>query len=242
MERNRTEPSGEDPLGRALVATGIVGFSMLLVVSTADGATRSDGYDAVRHWISLLSHGERGWLGTANLGISGALLLASAVGFLRIARRSATGTGVARAVAVLGGALLAASAFSMDPTNSYPFGSSAPGFVSLSGRIHAVAGVAIIGSCAAMCLAGARAFERSGRRRRAGISRWFGWVVIGTSAACTSLTAVSPSGTWEAAAAGAFQRIALFASGAWLVWFTTWSLRAQRPVRSRDPVGQTCGR
>ena len=59
----------------ASVAAPIVFTTVYLV----EGATRS-GYDPLRHQVSLLSLGDRGWVQILNFLVTGALLLLFAIG------------------------------------------------------------------------------------------------------------------------------------------------------------------
>ena len=59
---------------RGLLAFGWVAAGQLVVVSLVDGAVRA-GYDPYRNWVSQLQLGPRGWLGTADLALTGAWLL-----------------------------------------------------------------------------------------------------------------------------------------------------------------------
>lgn len=217
---------------------------LLLVVSTLDGATRGDGYDAARHWVSLLAHGERAWLGTVVLFASGALVLAASVAFHRAERRIGLPGGAWRSMAVLGGSLLVAGVFPMDATTSYPMVRAAPPAVSLSARIHGVAGVSIIAALALLLRATGRWYASShsaSDRTQTGLARAatkLGSTAIWlSSGACVTLAAVRGSGSWEAAWAGAFQRFALVVGAIGLtlscIWLTRACDRAHETASSR---------
>jgi hypothetical protein len=67
------------PGRRWLLAAGVVAAAQVMVVVVVDGATRT-GYQSHRNWVSQLSVGPRGWLGSANLALCGAWLVAYAAG------------------------------------------------------------------------------------------------------------------------------------------------------------------
>lgn len=209
--------------------SGPVASVALVVVSTLDGATRADGYELARHWVSLLSHGDRGWVGTLNLATCGAVLLLASVAIHRRSRLLGTGPGVAAAVAVFATTLVVAAAFPMDPTPSYPPGAVVPELMSVPARIHAVAGVLAVGATAGMCLAGRAALHQLGRDRAARVSGWCATACAGMISACSVLAALSPSRSWEAAGAGAFQRGVVVVGAAWISWYW-WSVLRTRPA------------
>jgi Protein of unknown function (DUF998) len=211
-----------------LVACGVLGVSVLLTVSTMDAVTRMDGYDPALHWISLLARGERAWLGTANLLVAGLLVLVSSFGFSRALDEGEVGRRTARLIAAFGIALLVAGAFRIDASPSYPLGSVAT-VPSISARVHGLAGVLIVILLAALCWTGAGLFDRRGIRQ---LSRACGALVLTSLLTCCALRLISSSRTWEAARAGAFQRVALVLGCGWIAAVGLWSL-----VRSRSVAG-----
>ncbi|MFF5219227.1 DUF998 domain-containing protein [Micromonospora sp. NPDC000442] len=72
-------------LTRTARAAAILAPTALIGVDLADGATRP-GYQLTRHWISHLSLGDRGWLGTVKLVAVGLLVVAIAIGLRGQAR------------------------------------------------------------------------------------------------------------------------------------------------------------
>ena len=100
---------------------GVAAPIVFTTVYLVDGATRT-GYDPMRHQVSLLALGDRGWLMTVNFLVTGVLLLAFAVGLRAWLRdgRGALATPVAIAVAGVG--LLLAGIFPTQPLFGYPPG------------------------------------------------------------------------------------------------------------------------
>jgi len=96
----------------------------------AEGASRSD-YDPLRHPVSVLARGPRGWQQRANFAVAGTLLLAGAVGLGRRGRLVGT--------AAVG--LLGAGAFRTDPILGYPPGE--PAEKTPEGTAHDLFGVPV---------------------------------------------------------------------------------------------------
>ena len=214
----------------ASLYSGVAGLSLLMVVTTVDSLTRSDGYDLTRHWISLLQHGARGWLGTLVFVLSGLLVLASVPG-LRAVRSSTGGDSRSAAalpalVAALGSALVVIAVVPIDPSMEYPVRTDTYVATSL-GQVHSIAGAVVLGSLAASCWVIAAL-----ARTRPGTARWVPTLARGTAAVmaavfllCSSAVVASDAGSWEAARAGAFQRVSLLLGGVWLAW---WLLECTR--------------
>lgn len=66
----------------ARLLSGVAGTALFVVIFLADGATRP-GYDPIRHPVSALALGARGWLQTTNFLLSGLLIATSALGVPR---------------------------------------------------------------------------------------------------------------------------------------------------------------
>jgi Protein of unknown function (DUF998) len=196
------------------VAAGVVGAVVFSVVATVDGLTRGDGYHPARHWISLLSRGPRGWVGTTNLAVAGLCFLAAGWGLAHLLAGRGGSRRVGPAVGALGGALLLAAAFPIDPVRSYPRGSAE--VVTAAGAVHAVAGCLVIASLAAMAVAGRHLVRAAPWAARWTRASWACAAVVLASTATTGALTVAGA-DWEQARAGAFQRISLAAGLSWLV-------------------------
>jgi len=115
----------------SLLGAGVVGTVLFVVTFLVDGLTRP-GYDPLRHPVSALALGPRGWVQVENFVLCGALIAASAVGL-----GQATGSlWLAIAVAVFGLALVASGVFPMDPMRGYPPGTPDETPPELSWRHH----------------------------------------------------------------------------------------------------------
>lgn len=135
---------------RSLLGWGAVAGPFYVAVSLAQALTR-DGFDLTRHPWSLLENGPWGWIQSANFVLTGAMLVAFAIGV-----RRALGAGWAsRLLALYGVALAGAGVFTADPMAGFPAGSPG-GVVSWHGTLHfAVGGIGFLGMIAA-CLVLAR--------------------------------------------------------------------------------------
>lgn len=212
--------------------SGVAGLTLLMVVTTVDSLTRGDGYDLTRHWISLLQHGARGWLGTLVFALSGVLVLASVPGLRAVGstmgghggsstktdRRDAAALPVL--VAALGSALVVIAVVPIDPSMEYPVRTDTYVATTL-GQVHSIAGAVVLGALAASCWVIAAL-----ARTRPGTARWVPTLARGTAAVmaavfllCSSAVVASDAGSWEAARAGAFQRVSLLLGGVWLAWW-----------------------
>jgi hypothetical protein len=76
---------------RALLACGVAAGPLFVVVGLAQMLTR-DGFDPLRHPLSLLSLGDLGWIQIANFVLAGGLFVACAVGMRRVMRPGRGGT------------------------------------------------------------------------------------------------------------------------------------------------------
>jgi hypothetical protein len=76
---------------RSLLGAGMLAGPLYLIVGYAQALTRA-GFDFRRHPLSILSNGELGWIQVANFLVSGALVIAGAVGVRRALTGSRGGT------------------------------------------------------------------------------------------------------------------------------------------------------
>ncbi|PZG20835.1 DUF998 domain-containing protein [Micromonospora craterilacus] len=187
----------------SLVA-GIAGTVLFVVTFLLDGLTRP-GYDPVRHPVSALALGGRGWVQTANFLVSGLLVTAAAPGL-----HAATGSGwLAASVAVFGLALLASGVFPMDPMRGYPPGTPdvTPTTYSRRHQVHDWAGVVVFGSLPVAALAAALALDDR---------RWA--VLSGAAAAGLVVLFLWFGSAWErdSPRAGLVQRAYIIVGWAWL--------------------------
>ncbi|MFC7545345.1 DUF998 domain-containing protein [Plantactinospora sp. GCM10030261] len=211
---------------------------LLIGVDVVDAATRP-GYEPARHWISHLSLGDRGWLGTAKLAVVGLLILLVAMG-LRTASRATSdpvrrGSFLAhRWVAAAGSGLLLAAVFPMDPGLGFPPGAT-PG-QSWRGTLHDLAAGVLFVS---LTVAGWRLGRDLHRAHHGTGWRTAGRVVAATVIlaflACTALVSLDYAGTWPGAPSGLLERIAAYTGLAWVGVAASRALRTRREPSAGQP-------
>ena len=176
-----TTPADARTRTRRQLAALAVGFPLWAAVSVAQAATR-EGFDILRHPLSLLSTGDLGWLQITNFVVAGVLALVGARGLRTAMRDTPGGVWAPRLVAAAGIGLLAAGPLVMDPGANFPVG--APDdlpLVSWHAVGHMLAGTVSFTALIAACFVLARHLTRTGRRglaiasRVAGLSLALGW-------------------------------------------------------------------
>ena len=149
-----------DARTRRQLAALAVGFPLWAAVSVAQAATR-EGFDILRHPLSLLSTGDLGWLQITNFVVAGVLAVVGARGLRTALRGTPGGVWAPRLVAAAGIGLLAAGPLVMDPGANFPVG--APDdlpLVSWHAVGHMVAGTVSFTALIAACFVLARHLTR----------------------------------------------------------------------------------
>ena len=198
---------------RLLFACGALAGPFFTLAWLVAGFTRAS-YDALRHPISSLAIGESGWTQIANFLITGALLLAFALGLKRALQLLNEPTRVPFLIATIGIGLLGAGIFLTDPMNGYPLGTPhLPVQYSLEGRLHRLFSAFVFLGLPIACFMFARFFRRRGERIWAVYSRVSGitflLMFVVTSLAFAQLYNLTQF-------AGLLQRITLTIGFAWL--------------------------
>lgn len=156
---------------RSLLGYGVLAGPLYVVSALAQGVLRP-GFDLMHNDVSLLSNGSLGWIQIANFIVTGAFVIAAAVGMARaLGSNAAWGP---RLLGVYGAGLVAAGIFVADPMNGFPAGTPAgrPEAISLHGILHIVAAAVGFLCLVAACFVLARRFARERR------SRWTWFSVI----------------------------------------------------------------
>jgi hypothetical protein len=212
---------------RSLLRCGLAAGPVFVAVFVVEGAVRQ-GYRPLRHPVSSLALGSRGWVQTGNFAVCGMLLLAGAAGLSRAGDPAVTGRAAPVLIGAAGAGLLGSAAFATDPVSGYPPGTpDAIGRPSRIGTLHNLSGIPVFLGLPAAALAYGWRSWRTGRRR-------FGLYSAGT--AVTMLTAMILAGAGFSQAprlvnlGGLFQRVAIITGFAWL---TAASARTLRDVSSR---------
>jgi hypothetical protein len=201
---------------------------LFVTVFVAEGARRPD-YQPMRHPVSSLSLGPRGWVQVANFSAAGTLCLAGAAGLSRT-RDGVVGTRLVPAlIGAAGVGLLGSAVFPTDPVGGYPPGTpDALPEPSATMVGHNIAAIPIFFGLPAAALACAWRFRRAGGS---------GWAVYCTATAASTVLNLGLAGSGFnqdvrlADRAGLFQRASIVTAFAWI---TVLSGRAIR--RSTRPA------
>jgi hypothetical membrane protein len=124
-----------------LLKCGILAGPVYVVVGLLQVLLR-EGFDIRRHALSLMSNGSLGWIQIATFIVSGALVIAGAVG---VRQRLLPGRGSTSApilLAIYGLGLIGAGLFIADPMDGFPPGTppGPPAAMSWHGPLHFMAG------------------------------------------------------------------------------------------------------
>lgn len=192
------------PTKRALLAVATAAGPLFLGAGLLQGLTR-DGFDFTRNALSQLSLGDLGWIQITAFMLTGALVIAGAVGMRQVLRDAPGGTWAPRLIGVFGVSFLLAGAFTADAAAGFPAGTPEDHVASVSahGAVHMLSGmVGYLALCAAFFVL-ARHFAAQNRR---------GWAV-----ACR----IVPVGVLAGFAASASAVLAFTAgAGLGLLWLT----------------------
>lgn len=225
MGESNRRPEGFDgaaAVTRSLLGYGVIAGAFYLVVGLALALTR-DGFDLLRHPLSLLMLGDGGWMQQANLVLTGLMTVAAGVGITRALRDERRGARTGTAVVVYGVCLVGSGIFRPDPMAGFPPG-AAEGEASLSGILHlAFGGVGFLALASAGLLLGGW-FAQRDLGRPAALSRAGGAVVLVGFVAGAALaeSAAGVAALWLAVVVG------------W-VWLAAGSLHLYRWVPHPDP-------
>lgn len=219
----RATTGRDDRLTRALLACGMVGPLLFILVFLVEEATRP-GYSIVRNFVSSLALGPGGWAQVANFLVCGVLTLAFVVGLRRVISSgpaSLFGVGFLGIYAV---ALITAGMFSTDPGQGYPPGIPTPAHPSGHGIIHALAGLVVFVSLSLAIFIFTRRFAvREG---------WSGWTVYSALSGLATLGFFIASVAPTPGLSGILQRVAIIVGWVWIALLAARLLRgaAAKPV------------
>ena len=209
-----------------LLMLGAAAGPWYLAVGLAQVLTRQ-GFDMRRHALSQLSNGDLGWIQIVNFLVSGALVIAGAIGARRLLQGTRGGTWGPLLLGVYGLGLVGAAIFVADPGRGFPPGSPETTTLTRSGLLHFVFGgvgfYALIGACVVF----ARRFALQGRRFRAIYS---------------IVTAIGFFASFAAIASGsnaAIVMLAFYAAVTWIwIWHSVLSLTLRSEGTSRFQPGR----
>lgn len=144
---------------RALLTFGVVAGPFYIAVALIQMAIRP-GFDIRRHPLSLMSNGDLGWIQILNFVVTGALLIAGAIGLRRALRSGPGTTWGPRMLGLYGLGLIGAGIFSADPALGFPPGTPMDNNpISSHGLLHFVVGTIGFIGFIATCFIFARRFK-----------------------------------------------------------------------------------
>ena len=226
--------STSDAWTRRLLCCGAAAGPVFVGVFQAEGAVR-DGYQPLRHPVSSLALGPRGWIQTGNFALAGTLFLAGAAGLARVGRagrtgaagvvgsEAATGRVAPALIGAAGAALIGSAVFTTDPVSGYPPGTpDALTQPSRAGIAHNLSALPVfVGLPAAALTCGSRSW-RAGQR---GFALYSG----GTAVTMLSAMALAAAGFGQSPAlvnlGGLFQRVSIVAGFGWVTAVSGRALR-----------------
>jgi hypothetical protein len=209
---------------RRLLRCGVAAGPVFVAVFLPEGAVR-DGYRPLRHPVSSLALGPRGWVQDANFAVAGTLFLAGAAGLARAGEAVASRRAAPALIGAAGAGLIAAAVFTTDPVSGYPPGTpDALTRPSRTGIAHNLAAVPVfVGLPAAALACGWRSW-RAGQYR-------FGLYSAGSGVTMLATMALAGAGFGQSprlvSLGGLFQRTSIISGFAWV---TVLSARALRRV------------
>jgi hypothetical membrane protein len=165
---------------RSLLGYGVLAGPIYVTTSVVQ-ALAHDGFDLARNAWSQLAAGPQGWIQMANLVLTGAMVIAFAVGLHRVG----PSRWAPRLITVYGLGLVASGLLVADPGAGYPVGVPAPTVPTWHGLGHFVAGGIGFTALVIATFVLARSSARSGARRLAWWSRITG---VGFAAAFVGMS------------------------------------------------------
>jgi hypothetical protein len=232
--RTASTPGQPEARARRLLRCGVAAGPVFVAVFLLEGAVR-DGYRPLRHPVSSLALGSRGWIQGANFAAAGTLVLAGAAGLARAGESATSGRAAPALIGAAGAGLLGSAIFRTDPVSGYPPGTpDALPRPSQAGTAHNLAAVPVFFGLPAAALASSQRSWKAGQHE-------FALYSAGTAITMLTTMTLAAAGFGQSARlvslGGLFQRASIIAGFAWL---TTLSARAlQREGSRARPRGTT---
>ena len=215
-------PGSAQAWTRLLLRCGVAAGPVFVAVFLLEGAVR-DAYRPLRHPVSSLALGPRGWVQSANFTVAGTLFLAGAAGLARAGEPVGCSRAASALIGAAGAGLIGSAAFTTDPVSGYPVGTpDALTQPSRTGTAHNLAAVPVfVGLPAAALGCGWRSW-RAGQRR-------FGLYSAGTAVTMLTTMVLAAAGFGQSPrfvnVAGLFQRTSIITGFAWLTALSAQALR-----------------
>jgi hypothetical membrane protein len=211
----RAKGISEQLVNQLLLACGVIGPPLFIIVFLIEDATRPD-YSAWRNFVSSLGLGPGSWMQIANFIICGALCVGFAVGLRRVLR---SGTGRVWGpilLGVFGLSLIIAGLFVTDPSLGYPPGASS-NTQTLHGTIHGINAPIAFGSLSAAIFVLARRFASDPAWRRWSLySLVIGILCVGCFITSLVVAELDMNGVLPNAPAGLLERIVIILGWSWI--------------------------
>jgi hypothetical protein len=217
---------------RGLLRCGVAAGPVFVTVFLLEGALR-DGYRPLRHPVSSLALGSRGWIQAGNFAVAGTLFLAGAAGLARAGDPAASGRAAPALIGAAGAGLIGSAAFTTDPVSGYPPGTpDALPAPSRTGTAHNLAAVPVfLGLPAAALACGWRSW-RAGQRA-------FALYSAGTAVIMPASMALAAAGFGQSPRlvnlGGLFQRASIITGFTWLTALSARALQRGPAARSATP-------
>ena len=191
-----------------------------------------DGYRPLRHSVSSLAIGPRGWIQAGNFTVAGTLFLAGAAGLARAGDPVVSSRAAPALIGAAGAGLIGSAVFTTDPVSGYPPGTpDALTQPSRTGTAHNLAAVPVFFGLPGAALACGWRSWRAGRRR-------FGLYSAGTAVAMLTTMALADAGFGQSPRlvdfGGLFQRTSIITGFTWLTALSAQALR-RTPTTARSP-------
>jgi Protein of unknown function (DUF998) len=207
---------------RSLLRCGVAAGPVFVAVFLLEGAVR-EGYRPLRHPVSSLALGPRGWIQATNFAVAGTSFLAAAAGLARTGDPVVSNRAAPALIGAAGAGLIGSAVFTTDPVSGYPPGTpDALTQPSAAGIAHNLAAVPVfVGLPAAALACGWRSW-RAGRHR-------FGLYSAATAVTMLATMALAGEGFGQsprlASLGGLFQRASIITGFAWLTALSARALR-----------------
>jgi hypothetical protein len=232
LVRTASIPGTPQAWTRRLLRCGVAAGPVFVAVFLLEGAVR-DGYRPLRHPVSSLALGSRGWIQTGNFVVAGTLFLAGAAGLARAGDPAASSRVAPALIGAAGAGLIGSAVFTTDPVSGYPPGTpDALTRPSHAGAAHNLAAVPVfLGLPAAALACGWRSW-------RAG-QRGFGLYSAGTAVTMLATMALAAAGFGQSPRlvrlGGLFQRASIITGFTWLTALSARALQRAPATCSAKP-------
>jgi hypothetical protein len=121
LVRTSRTPGKAKARTRGLLRCGVAAGPAFVTTFLIESGVR-DGYRPLRHPVSSLALGPRGWIQTGNFTLAGTLFLDAAAGLARAGDPMASRRTVPALIGAAGAGLIGAAIFPTDPVSGYPPG------------------------------------------------------------------------------------------------------------------------